>query len=94
MKTNMKSVITTTNEGRMHGLVGLLKRTLATGKFKGTVDGVDDDADNKGHRVFHVTYSDNDEEWISVSELTDILLPPTVTVRSNSLYDLFINRIC
>ena len=44
--------------------------------FTGRVDGVDDHADHKGHRLFHVTYSDGDDEWMEVDELQDIMLPP------------------
>ena len=44
--------------------------------FTGRVDGVDEHAGHKGHRLFHVTYSDADEEWMEVDELQDIMLPP------------------
>ena len=50
------------------------------GKFKGRVDGADDDEANAGHRIFHVTYRDGDEEWMAVEELADILLPANFTV--------------
>ena len=49
------------------------------GKFTGRVDGVDDHAESNGHRIFHITYSDGDEEWIEVDELAHILLPPSYT---------------
>ena len=56
------------------------------GKFIGRVDGVDDHAEKEGHRVFHITYSDGDYEWIEVDELIDILLPLSFNcVRYNSL---------
>ena len=44
------------------------------GKFKGRVDGVDNDSNNSGHRLFHVTYCDGDDEWMSAAELKTILL--------------------
>ena len=39
------------------------------GIFTGRVDGVDDHAKFNGHRIFHVTYSDGDDEWIEIDEL-------------------------
>ena len=56
------------------------------GTFTGHVDGVDDNSEKEGHRVFHITYSDGDEEWIEVDELIEIMLPPGINcVRYNSL---------
>ena len=52
----------------------------AHGKFTGRVDGVDEDAENKGLRVFHVTYCDGDDEWMAVPELASLLLSSTSTV--------------
>ena len=55
------------------------------GTFTGRVDGVDDNAEKEGHRVFHITYSDGDEEWIEVDELMEIMLPPGINcVRYHS----------
>ena len=55
------------------------------GKFTGRVDGVDDHAEKEGHRVFHITYSDGDDEWIEVDELIDILFPTGIScVRYNN----------
>ena len=47
--------------------------------FNGHVDGVDDHTKFNGHRIFHVTYSDGDDEWMEIDELTGMLLPPDTT---------------
>ena len=46
--------------------------------FSGRVNGVDEHAGHSGHRLFHVTYSDGDDEWMEVDEdeLLDIMLSP------------------
>lgn len=46
------------------------------GTFNGSVDAVDEDKDENGHRVFHVAYEDGDEEWLEVDELVLILQAP------------------
>ena len=46
------------------------------GTFNGSVDAVDEDEDENGHRVFHVAYEDGDEEWLEVDELVLILQAP------------------
>jgi len=55
------------------------------GFFTGRVDGVDDHAKRKGHRLFHITYSDGDDEWIEVDELSKILMPSSKTVDNNKM---------
>ena len=46
------------------------------GFFTGTIDAVDDDEENNGHRVFHVVYEDGDDAWVEVDEIVQILQPP------------------
>ena len=63
--------------------------------FSGRVNGVDEHAGHSGHRLFHVTYSDGDEEWMEVDQLQDIMLPPGAPSVSQILYicmeyDLFV----
>ena len=41
--------------------------------FRGTVNAVDDDADNPGHRIFEVRFDDGDVEWLSATDTNAIL---------------------
>ena len=59
----------------------------SAGTFTGRIDGVDDHAEKLGHRVFHITYSDGDDEWIEVDELIEILLPPGIDSVRYYLHD-------
>ena len=47
------------------------------GKFKDTVNAVDDHEGHDDHRVFQVVYDDGDDEWVGVDDLVSILLPST-----------------
>ena len=46
------------------------------GMFTDTIDAADEDQDNIGHRIFHITYSDGDDEWVGVNDLVTILQAP------------------
>ena len=41
--------------------------------FRGTVNAVDDDADNPGHRIFEVRFDDGDVDWLSATDTNTIL---------------------
>ena len=54
------------------------------GDFYGVVTAVDDDAQNPGHRLFHVDFEDGDEAWLGVDEVSSILLAPEETISESA----------
>ena len=49
--------------------------------FYGKVVAVDEDEEHPGHRLFNVLYTDDQDEWLPVEQLLDILLPEDAQVR-------------
>ena len=66
------------------------------GIFNGIIDAADEDEDVNGHRIFHITYVDGDDEWVAVDELVTILQRPdedSATVGSRKCVLMCVYRL-
>ena len=64
--------------------------------FTDTIDAADEDEEVNGHRIFHITYEDGDDEWVAVDELVTILQRPdedSATVGSRKCVLMCVYRL-